>query len=243
MKTWISAVSATLLASTFSLPALAANDDHQSPREPTRGFLLEYGYLSGVGKASVDLVTGTGDLRTGGGIRLGLPGAELIFNGDVSDSPTNEVVLKWGLPDFAAGNQGTVNWSALVGIAHIDSEDEAGNTAQDFTNLMVGATATMRVNRFRLTAQPQLIVADDARDDTFFELGLGADFNLADTQVGQFRPVLEAIITSEDNADNTVTAGVRWIYSDRLTLDIIPLYYSDDEFNSLPGAIQLNASF
>ncbi|MDX1456176.1 MAG: hypothetical protein R3276_01230 [Marinobacter sp.] len=246
MKTRLSVSLGFSLIAATSTPLLAQDtQDDQRPqlREPTRGFLLEHGYLSGSGNASVDLFTGTGDLSTGGGIRLGVPGAEVIFNADLSDSSTNEAMVKYGLPDLSVGEGGTLNWSALAGVAHIDSEDENGNTGQDFTNFLFGATATLNMDMVRLTAQPQLIFADDERDDTFFEFGLGADFVLADTEVGRFRPMVEAVITTEDDADNTIVAGVRWIYNQRLTLDVVPLYYSDDEFNSLPGAIRLNAAF
>ncbi|MDX1756607.1 MAG: hypothetical protein R3175_11150 [Marinobacter sp.] len=243
MTTRIAATLVFTLVSSLATPLLAQDAQQQTVREPTRGFLLEHGYLSGSGNASVDLFTGTGDLNTGGGIRLGVPGAEIIFNADLSDSSTNEAILKYGLPDLSVGEAGTLNWSALAGIAHIDSEDENGNTGQDYTNVLFGAAATMDIEPLRVTGQPQIIVADDDRDDTFFELGLGAEFTLADTEVGRFSPMVEAVITTEDDTDNTVVVGVRWIYNNRLTLDLVPLYYADDEFISLPGAIRLNAAF
>ncbi|MDC0662083.1 hypothetical protein [Marinobacter sp. SS21] len=243
MKLRIPATITLSLMAASPSPLLAQDGQASALREPTRGFLLEHGFLSGSGNASVDLFTGSGDLTTGGGIRLGVPGAEIIFNADLSDSATNEALVKYGLPEFRVGQNRAVSWAALAGIAHIDSEDEDGNTRQDFTNFLFGATASLRVDSIRFTAQPQLIVADDNRDDTFFELGLGADFVLADTEVGRFRPLVEAVITTEDDADNTVVAGVRWIYHQRLTLDVVPLFYADGEFNSLPGAIRVNAAF
>lgn len=227
--------------------------------EPTRGFFIEHGEVARNGKASVELQTGSDGLGNGGGIRLGLPKAEVLLNSGMNDYDQNELMVKWGLPKFSnsEGQNSSVSWALLGGIAHVDSEDDdTPNNKFKQTNLKLGVTATIRADAGIFTAQPMLVYADgkynnaEQIDDTFLELGLGAYMGLVDTEAGKFSVGVEAIITTQDNVygssrakDNTFALGLKWAYNEHIHLDIVPFVHTNDELLGIPGMIRLNAAF
>ena len=83
----------------------------------------------------------------------------------------------------------------------------------------------------------------DKDDDTFLELDLGGYVGLIDTQAGLFSAGIEAVITTEDDVDNSVALGMRWAYNNRLTLDIVPVVLGNDDITGIPGIVRLNVNF
>src|SRR5690606_5660329 len=114
----------------------------------------------------VDLSTG-GSLDVGGGVRLGLPVGELLLNSAISGDndnqlQANEATFKLGLPRIDTGNRDvSLNAAAYAGIAHLDVDESA-----DYTNVVIGAAATALVQGVMLTVSPEIVFADDERDDT-----------------------------------------------------------------------------
>lgn len=258
------ALAAAIIAT--PLTEAAARNYH----EPTRGFFIEHGEVAPSREASVELQTGrpiAGQLGTdvGGGIRLGLPKAELMINSGLGDYDQNELMLKWGMTR-PSGNSGT-NWALLGGISQMNYEvNRFGADAEvDQLNLKAGVALTIRADAGIFTIQPVLVYADgevedsdgdksELIDDTFLELGLGGYLGLADTEAGKFSIGVEAIITTQDNQygadddddadkDNTFALGVKWAYSERVHLDIVPLVHTNDELLGIPGLVRLNVAF
>ena len=222
----------------------------QKYNAPTRGFFIEQGTVNGAGKASVELHTGN-HMDQGGGIRLGLPRAELIINSGFGDDDENELLVKWGMRKVNPNNDGksVLNWAVLGGISHLDVDDDEGNPNTDFdrTSLKLGAAVTIAADAGTFTISPMAVYADDDdrrdADDTFFELGLGGYVGVIDTQSGLFSLGLEAILTSEDDTDNTVAFGGRWSYNSRVNLDFVPIILSDEDTVGIPGLVRLNMVF
>ena len=221
----------------------------QKYNAPTRGFFIEQGTIAGAGKASVELHSGNDLADAGGGIRLGLPRAELIINGGTGRNDENELLVKWGMKQVNPNNDGksTLNWAVLGGISHLDIENENGVDVVDRTSLKLGAAVTIAADAGTFTISPMAVYADDDdprnADDTFFELGLGGHVGLVDTPSGLFSLGLEAILTSEDDADNTVAFGGRWSYNSRVNLDFVPIILSDGDIVGIPGLVRLNMVF
>lgn len=216
-------------------------------QEPTRGFFLEHGTVAASGQASVELHTGStsNDSRnTGGGIRLGLPNAELILNSGLNSYDENSALLKWGLPrENAEGTQKTpIHWSLLAGLGHTDIDSDAGDSTQ--TSLKLGISASIKADAGLFTASPKLVYADnDVDDDTFFELDLGAYVGIIETEAGLFSVGAEALITTADDRDTTIALGTRWLYNERINLDIVPFVFSDSDLVGVPGLVRLNIAF
>lgn len=214
--------------------------------EPTRGFFLEHGLVSGNGKASVELHSGNDALSSGGGVRLGLSNAELIINSGLRDYDGNELLVKWGMKDLNAnGDQSTpLKWALIGGISHTDIEDETGATIVDQTNIKLGAALTVSADAATFTLGGKLVHADGKlRDDTFVEVDLGAYVGVIETEAGLFSLGAEALLTTEDKVDDTFALGARWAYNQRLNLDFIPLVFSDGDTVGIPGLVRLNVSF
>lgn len=256
---------AALVAAIVATPLTeAASRNYQ---EPTRGFYIEHGEVAKAREASVELQTGrdlagANDSNLGGGIRLGLSGGELLINSGLGDYDQNELMLKWGLPAMSGGNG--VNWAVLGGISHMDAENDANNEFEQ-TNLKAGVAFTIRADAGVFTIAPMLVYADAEsrtgnaqprkKDDTFLELGLGAYVGLVDTSAGKFSIGAEAIITTQDEVfnyddlnvknakDNTFALGIKWAYSERVHIDIVPLVHSNDELLGIPGLVRLNMAF
>jgi hypothetical protein len=233
--------------------------------EPTRGFFIEHGEVAAARMASVELQTGR-DIggegsNLGGGIRLGLSKAELLINSGLGDYDQNELMVKWGMSKLSG--QSTVNWALLGGVSHIDAENESREFEQ--TNLKAGVAFTIRADAGMFTIAPMLVYADGETrpangntdkdiDDTFLELGLGGYLGLADTEAGKFSVGLEAIITTQDyqygehnnddaDKDNTFALGLKWAYSERVHIDIVPFVRTNDEMLGIPGLVRLNMAF
>lgn len=235
------------IASIASLSTTALAEDakqKQRYQEPTRGFFLEHGTVAASGQASVELLTGStpsDDKRTGGGIRLGLPNAELLLNSGLNDYDENSALLKWALPrENTEGTKRTpVLWSLLAGIGHLDIED--ANTRTNFT---LGISATVKADAGTFTASPKLVYADnDVDDDTFFELDLGAYVGIVETEAGLFSAGIEALVTTADDTDTSIALGGRWLYNERINLDIVPFVFSDNDLMGVPGLVRLNIAF
>jgi|GEM_PF-943768 len=247
------------LSGALSLAALLAGSSvayaEPTPKsnyhEPTRGFLIEHANVAGNGNASIDLHTGSDGIDAGGGVRLGLSGAELVLNSGLRDYDVNEALLKWAMPDLRGGEQSKtpIHWSLVGGIAHLDLEDDNGNTTLEQTNIKLGVAATINADAATFTLAPRVVIADSdlndggKQDDTFVEVDLGAYVGVIDTQSGLFSLGAEALFTTEDNRDDSFALGARWLYNKRLSIDVVPLVFSDGDQLGLPGLVRVNARF
>lgn len=214
--------------------------------EPTRGFFIEHGNVTNVGQASVELHSGSDSLNSGGGIRLGLPGAELIFNSQLSNYDENEMLLKWEMPSFQTSENApsSINWALISAVSHTDIEPDSSAGLADQTSFKAGFAATVNADAGTFTLAPQFVYTNgDIKDDTFVEVGAGAYVRLIDTRAGLFSLGAEGIFTTEDNQDNSYYFGARWTYNEKLNIDIIPLVYSDNDLLGIPGMIRLNVAF
>lgn len=239
----IGSFSATLLAEQVT--------PKKTYQEPTRGFFLEHGMVAGAGQASVDLHTGSDFItadegtRSGGGIRLGLSGGELILNSGLNTYDENSALLKWGLPrENSDGTKKTpVYWSLLAGLGHTKIDLDTGGDVKQ-TNLKLGISATIKADAGLFTASPKIVYTDgDIFDDTFLELDLGAYVGIIETEAGLFSVGAEALITTADNRDNTIALGGRWLYNKRINLDIVPFVFSNNDLVGIPGLVRLNVTF
>ncbi len=215
-------------------------------QEPTRGFFLEHGMVAPAGKASVELHSGSDEFSSGGGIRLGLSNAELLLNTGINEYDENALLVKWGLPtQNQDGSKKTpLIWSGLLGIGHTNIEDENHNHDEQLS-FTFGIAATVKADAAVFTVSPKLVYknSDNADDDTFFELDLGGYVGLIETDSGLFSVGAEALITTEDNIDNSFALGGRWLYNERINIDIVPLVFSDNNFSGIPGLVRLNIAF
>ncbi|MDX1451035.1 MAG: hypothetical protein R3183_00655 [Oleiphilaceae bacterium] len=218
--------------------------------EPTRGFFIEHGLTAPNRQASIELHTGSDGIDAGGGIRLGLQGAELILNSGLRSYDVNEALLKYQMPSVKTSEESNtaIQWALVGGIAHLDLEDANGNTTIEQTNIKLGAAATVKADAGTFTIGPRLVIADSdtntgKQDDTFVEVDLGAYVGLVDTQAGQFSVGAEAIFTTEDNRDDTIALGMRWLYNSHVAIDVVPVVMSDGDQLGLPGLVRLNARF
>lgn len=241
-------ISISLLTSTVSTTILAESGHSAKPyNEPTRGFFLEHGTVSGANNVSVELHSGSDDLSSGGGIRLGLPKAELILNGGLNQFDENEALLKWAMPGFKPNTETDhlINWSIIGGISHVGIENSTqGGGDLNQTNVKLGAAATIEADAGTFTVNPLLtFTSGDLKDENFIELGLGAYVGVIDTASGLFSLGFEANFTSQDNTDNQFTFGGRWSYNERVNLDIIPIILQNKDFTSFPGLVRLNVVF
>jgi len=212
----------------------------QNYQEPTRGFLIENGMVSGLGRVSAELYAGSGNQSSGGGIRLGLPRAELILNSRSNGNNQNDAVLKWKMPDYKPNNvtEHRVKWSAIAGISQFDQGSD------DSLSFQFGAAASLEADAGLFTISPLIVHTDrNGADDTFFGLGLGAHVGVIDTMSGLFSLGAEAIITSQDDGDNMLALGVRWAYNARVNIDIIPVMLGDEDMTGIPGQVKLNIVF
>lgn len=219
----------------------------QSPvtyNEPTRGFLLEHGQIAKPKSFSVDLMTGIDGGDNVGGVRIGIPNSELIINSALNgDNDSNEVALKWGLPRIRLGDAGLIDWAVYGGIAHIDIENDAGQDT-DYTNLVLGTALTLEQQGFTFNVNPEVEFADDQRDDTIFNFGLGAHYALFDTEYGRFQPGAEVtLVSGGDDDDTVVDIGMRWMVKENITMDFVPIHRGTNDVTSLPGIVRLNAVF
>ncbi len=238
----LSFLSATLLSTHTLAETHQLNKVYQ---EPTRGFFIEHGTVAGTGKASVELHTGSDEISSGGGIRLGVGNGEVIFNSGFNNYDTNEILVKWGLPrqNKDGSKQTPLTWAVLGGIAHTDIEFD-DNTDYQTTSLKLGLAMTVKADAGVFTATPKLIYADnDVDSDTFVELDLGAYVGLIENSAGLFSAGVEGQFTTEDDVDNTIALGLRWSYNNKINLDIVPIVMSNDDLMGIPGLVRLNVSF
>jgi hypothetical protein len=234
-----------LLLTTFSA---YAEDPRRQYNEPTRGFFLEHGRVSGQGKVSAELHTGSDDVDAGGGIRLGLSNAELIVNSGATAYSGDELMLKWGLNDAINRNNEAQNRSKnqfdlalIAALSHVDNEDANGQTTVDQTNVKLGAAATVDVDAATFTLAPSIVYVDgNIKEDTFVTVDLGGYVGIIDTPSGLFSVGVEALFTTEDNADHSFAIGGRWAYNDRVNLDFVPFVFSEGNRVGLPGIVRLN---
>ncbi len=249
---------AAAIAAIVSASPLQA-EETPSPKakynEPTRGFFLEHANVAGNKKGSVDLHSGSDGIDSGGGVRLGLGKAELIFNSGLRSYDVNEAMVKFAMPDIKSSEESTtsIHWSLVGGLAHLELENDDGDTYLEQTNIKLGAAATINADAATFTLAPRLVIADSdyednnpgtgKQDDTFVEVDLGAYVGIIDTQSGLFSLGVEALFTSEDDRDDSFAFGGRWLYNERLTLDVVPVVFSDGDQLGLPGLVRVNVSF
>ncbi len=217
-------------------------------KEPTRGFFIEHGTTSGQGNASIDLHSGSSELESGGGVRLGLPNAELIINSGFYSYDENQVLVKYAMQDLhRSGSRETpFQWSLVGGFSHTDLEDDNGRSLIDQTNIKLGAAFTVAADAAVFTFGPRLVSANGKNgslDDTFVEFDLGAYVGIIDTSAGLFSAGFEALLTTADKVDDTFALGARWAYNERLNLDFVPLVYSNRDLIGVPGMVRVNVNF
>jgi hypothetical protein len=244
------ALYSALSMSVFAASALAETTTPLKKQysEPTRGFLIEHGTVSGQGKASVELYTGSSDqISDGGGIRLGLKKAEVIFNSGLNGYDKNEAMLKWGMSDLNL-NQTPVHLSLIAAVSHLDVDND-NDADYDQTHIKLGAAATISADAATFTLAPQFVYTDydeegsPSEDDTFIEVGLGGYIGVIDTASGLFSLGAEFILTTADDTDNTFALGGRWAYNEQLNIDIIPAIFSGNDLIGIPGLVRLNVAF
>lgn len=227
----------------FSGSVLAESNVRANYNEPTRGFYVEHGLVADDRQASIELHSGSDNIDAGGGVRLGLPGAELILNSGLNRYDENQVFVKYGMDDLSlSSSEGhPFHWSLIAGFSHTDLENDAGVRLVDQTNLKLGAAFTVNADAGTFTLGPRFVYADgDQKDDEFLELDVGAYVGIIDTQAGLFSAGIEALLTTADDTDNTFTLGARWAYDDKLNIDIVPFVYSDNELLGVPGLVRVN---
>lgn len=249
----------TVATATLSAGAVAQT---QGYNEPTRGFMLERGATAPNKEASVDLRTG-GDQDFAGGVRLGLPGSELVLNHNRINPRTsqNEALFKVGLRPLKMGDDVNVNWAAYGAFAHYDSDDAAqqGNYPEDSTtNMGAGAAFTADIDQFILNLNPEVIYDNSAQrdaSDVYMNLGFGAHFALPETDFGRFEPGVELNVTTRedrfgDSVDPSFMVGTRWMYNENVTLDVSMIQatpengFADASTEvSIPGYVRLNVAF
>lgn len=233
-----------LLSGLVVLSTAVVAADYQ---EPSRGMFLERGNVAADKEASIDLSSGAEEQDTSGGLRLGLYFGEVIFNSDLSGGSANEGAVKISLPDVSSAEI-DLDWAAYVGIAHVDLDSDNNDSEADYTNLVVGAAATLKKDGFLLTFNPEWEHADDIRDDEILNLGFGIGYDFPETRAGRFQPNFEynVVIGGEEiNGQETdgddMAVGFRWMYNPRLTMDFAIFVKSNDEkANSLPGFARVN---
>lgn len=203
--------------------------------EPSRGFMVERGSVAENGVASVDLASR--GAYSSGAVRLGLPTGELILNSQkAGDLTTTEGVFKYALPSFEGLSELQHNSAIYGGLSIVD----LGGVS--YNNLMLGAAFSANVESLTFSVSPELVV-DDQADDTYLNLGLGAYVNLPETSYGRFQPGAELGVSTADDASTTLSLGARWMYNERLTLDVVMFSFGDDTNVALPGLLRINARF
>ncbi|MFT6123005.1 MAG: hypothetical protein ACJASG_001533 [Oleiphilaceae bacterium] len=210
--------------------------------EPTRGFLIEHGSVSGQGQVSIELNTGSDNFNNGGGIRLGLPNSELIINSGFDANGSNSAVLKYAMKDFKTSNDATnaVQWALLGGVSQFDAENGGHNTSA-----LIGVAATIEADAGTFTLSPQLIHSSSSGidSDTHVDIDVGAYVGVIDTTSGMFSLGVEGIFTTQDDTDNTFAFGARWAYNERVNIDLVPLILGKNDVSGFPGLVRLNVVF
>ena len=246
-----SAVIATASASLFAGSAMA---QQQSYNVPTRGFTRERGGIVEEGSAQVDLATGIGAMGnvnqlggTSGGIRLGTPGSEVIINQSNmsgANGTNTDMFVKFGMQPLAL-NDNNINWNVYGGVFYIDIDPDGQGQGTDYLNLGAGAAFTMDIDALKLNVNPQLVLDDTTPDrDTRFEFGFGAHYQLPDTDFGRFSPGIEyTVISADAQDDNLLTAGTRWAFNDRISMDFMVYADAGATAFGIPGFVRLNAAF
>jgi len=243
MRAHIALLTAAIVSTGFSNATFAEPNVRANYNEPSRGFYIEHGTVAPNRQASVELHSGTDNIDAGGGVRLGLAGAELILNSGLNSYDENQVLVKYAMDDLTlSSSEGhPFHWALVGAVSHTDLEAKNGATVVDQTNIKLGAAMTVNADAGTFTFAPRFVYADGTeRDDNFLELDVGAYVGIIDTQSGLFSAGIEALLTSADHTDNTYTFGVRWAYDQKLNIDIVPVVYSDNELLGVPGLVRLN---
>lgn len=241
------------LYSALSMSFFAASAFAETPaqlkknyNEPTRGFFIEHGTVSQQGEVSIELNTGSGDISNGGGIRLGLPNAELIINSGFDSNGANSALLKYAMKDVKTSkdsrneSSSAIQWALLGGVSQFDIED-----GEHSTSAILGVAATVSADAGTFTLSPKLIHSSqsNADSDTYIDLDLGAYVGVIDTVSGMFSLGIEGMITTQDDVDNSFAFGGRWAYNERVNIDIVPLVLQDNDLSGVPGLVRLNVVF
>lgn len=232
---------------------MAAAQTTATYNEPTRGFMLERGSTANNQDASIDLSAGGGQ-DFSGGVRLGLPGSELILNHNRLNpsANTNEAIFKFGMPPLSVEGNTEFDWSLYGGLSHFDPDN-----GDSTTNVGFGGAITANVENFILNFNPEFILDDSATgdaSDAFLNLGFGAHYSLPATDFGRFEPGLELNLTTRDDVDGesidpSIMLGTRWLYNDNVTLDFAVVNVNPDQSSdgqnqiSVPGFVRLNIAF
>ena len=251
MRAQFAFCTAVMTTALFSSTVLAEGDVRSNYSEPTRGFYIEHGTVAKNRDASIELHSGSDSVQAGGGVRLGLPSAELIINSGLDEYDENQLLIKYGLSDLQLGGEGgsKVHWAFTGAYSRTELEDDNGNDIIDQINLKLGAAFTVNADAATFTLAPRFVYADGSaprntsRDDTFVELDLGAYVGIIDTQAGLFSAGVEALFTTADNTDDTYAAGVRWAYDNKLNIDFVPLVFSNRDLVGVPGLVRVNYNF
>lgn len=246
MRAQFAFCTAVVTTALFSNVTLAEDNVRDKYNEPTRGFYIEHGTVAKNRDASIELHSGSDSIEAGGGVRLGLPGSELIINSGLDQYDENQLLFKYALSDLNLGGEGgsPVQWAFTSAYSRTELEDQNGNDIIDQINLKLGVAFTVNADAATFTLAPRFVYADgNKRDDTFLELDLGAYVGIIDTQAGLFSAGVEALFTTADNTDDTYAAGVRWAYDNKLNIDFVPLVFSDWDLIGVPGLVRVNYNF
>lgn len=256
MKAWNQSALLAAIACA-SAPAMAQSTDFV---EPTRGFVLERGMTAPAKSVSADLEAGLEEGQFGGGIRVGLPNSELILRGGKTNTAipqantSNEALFKYSIPGLEDTDRTEFDWSLYGGFGH--TSVDFGDYDEHRTNMRVGTALTMTIDTLILNFAPEVVYGrysvdgerngidvDSEDDDTYVNFGVGAYFNLPETDYGRFQPGIEAGFSTEDDQDAIVNLGVRWMVKDRVTLDVVMINIGDADTFSFPGVARLNVAF
>src|SRR5690554_386606 len=219
----------------FAGAALAVAISSAAVAEPTRGFSIEHGTIAEKGAVSVELADGVNGF--GAGVRAGMEKFEVVVNsGQVGSAASTDAIIKFALPNIDGLSELKHSWSAFGGWSYYDNE------VIDYLNLSAGIAFTAEVDALSFTITPALVV-DDAIDETYLNIGMGAYFDLGETAYGSFKPGAEVIVSTLSDMDTILNLGVRWGINERVNVDLVPVQIGNQDTLSLPGQIRLNASF
>ena len=220
----------------FAGTALAVAISSAAVAEPTRGFTIEHGTLAEKGSVSIDVQRNLNNTQAG--LRAGFEKFEVVVNsGQVGSATGTDAIVKVGLPALEGLSELDHGWAVIGGVSMYDQDD--GN---DYFNLSAGVAFTAAVDSLSFTVTPMLIV-DDARDETYLNIGAGAYYSFGETEYGTFKPGVEVQVSTLDGSDTLLNLGVRWGINERVNVDLVPFQVGGTDTLSIPGQIRVNAAF
>lgn len=226
----------------FAGAALAVAISSAAVAEPTRGFTIEHGTLAEKGSVSIDVQRNLNNTQAG--LRAGFEKFEVILNSGQLDTTGlagttagTDALVKVGLPALEGLSELDHGWAVIGGVSMYDQDD--GN---DYFNLTAGVAFTAAVDSLSFTVTPALVV-NDARDETYLNIGAGAYYSFGETEYGTFKPGVEVQVSTLSDIDTILNLGVRWGINERVNVDLVPFQVGGTDTLSIPGQIRVNAAF